>query len=342
MKSADFKDRQVSGNGFTITCHYLAGITRPTGGGVTSYDYGDDAGNLYVPTVSDLDVVNNVTRRTEDYQYFDGLGRTTRAFANDGTSGTPWIVSDTHYDGASRILSVSNPYRVVSVGNTVPACGTCTTTVYDIIGRVQTVTLPDGSMTTTDYSNNTVTATDPAGKKRSATSDGLGRMLTVVENPGASPSYITTYLYDLLNNLRKVTQGTQTRFFYCDAISRLRREKNPEHDPNTNLTAFEDPVTHNTAWSVEYTYDLNGNLIKKTDPRNISVNIGYDRLNRPITRTYTGDSTTPPVDYLYDGARVSGGITNSKGRMTGVLTSSAFVSNYTYDSFDDMGRVLHD
>jgi RHS repeat-associated protein len=326
---------------FADTLDRLTGITRPTGGGVTNYEYGDNAGNLYVHALSDLDVVISTTRRTEAYQYFDGLGRTTRSFINDGTSGTPWIVSDIHYDGASRVLSVSNPYRVASVGSTVPNCGTCATTGYDIIGRVHTVTLPDGSVTTTDYSNNTVTTTDPAGKKRSSTSDGLGRMLNVVENPGGSPAYTTNYFYDLLNNLRKVTQGSQTRFFYYDAISRLRREKNPEQDTNSSLSALTDPVTQNTQWSVEYTYDLNGNLTKKTDSRNISINIGYDRLNRPITRTYSGDSTTPPVDYIYDGARVSGGITNSKGRLTSVLTSSPFSSSYTYDSFDEIGRVLH-
>jgi len=326
---------------FTDSLDRLTGITRPTGGGVTSYDYGDDAGNLFVHTLSDLDVVSETTRRTEGYQYFDGLGRTTRSFIYDGTVSTPWIVSDIHYDGSSRVLSVSNPYRVSSVSSTVPACGTCTTTGYDIVGRVHTVTLPDGAVTTTDYSNNTVTTTDPAGKKRSATGDGLGRMLTVVENPGVSPTYTTTYVYDLLNNLRKVTQGSQTRFFYYDALSRLRREKNPEQEPNTLLSQLTDPVTQNSAWSVEYTYDDNGNLTKKADPRNISVNIGYDTLNRPITRTYIGDSATPPVDYIYDGARVSGGITNSKGRLTAVLTSSPFSSSYAYDSFDEMGRVLH-
>jgi RHS repeat-associated protein len=333
-------------NGKTSTYQFgdsmdrLTGITRPAGGGSTSYDYGDNAGSLFVHTLSDLDVVNSTTRRTDSYQYFDGLGRTTRSFINDGTSGTPWIVSDAHYDGASRVVGVSNPYRVASVTSSVPACGTCTTTGYDILGRAHTVTLPDGSISTTDYSNNTVTSTDPASKKRSATGDGLGRMLTVVENPGGSPSYTTTYLYDLLNNLRKVTQGSQTRFFYYDALSRLRREKNPEQSTNTSLSALTDPVTQNAQWSVEYAYDPDNNLTRKTDPRNLSININYDTLDRPITRTYS-DSTTPPVDYIYDGARVTNGIANSKGRMTSVLTSSPFASSYTYDSFDEMGRVLH-
>ena len=98
-------------------------------------------------------------------------------------------------------------------------------------------------------------------------------------------------------------------------------------------------MTGNASWSVEYQYHNNGSLTKKTDPRNVSINIGSDRINRPITRTYS--DSTPPVDYIYDGARVTGGIANSKGQMTSVLTSGAFASNYTDDSFDDMGRVLH-
>jgi RHS repeat-associated protein len=332
-------------NGKTTTYQFndsldrLTGITPPAGGGSISYDYGDNAGNLFVHTLSDLDVVNGSTRRMESYQNFDGLGRSTRSFTYDGTAGTPWIVADAHYDGASRVVQVSNPYRVASVSSSVPACGTCTTTGYDILGRVLTITLADGSITTTDYSNNTVTTTDPALKKRSATSDGLGRLVSVVENPGGSPSYTTSYVYDPLNNLRKVTQGSQTRFFFYDALSRLKRERNPEHDINTNLSALTDPVTGNASWSVEYQYNANGSLTKKTDPRNVSINMSYDRLNRPITRTYS--DSTPPVDYIYDGARVTGGIANSKGQMTSVLTSGAFASSYTYDSFDDMGRVLH-
>jgi RHS repeat-associated protein len=275
----------------------------------------------------------------EGYQYFDGLGRSTRSFTYDGTTITPWIVTDAYYDGQSRVVSTSNPYRVASVSGSVPTCVTCTVTGYDILGRVHTVTLADGSIATTDYSNNTTTTTDPATKKRSATNDGLGRLVSVVENPGASPSYTTTYTYDLLNNLRKVTQDSQSRFFYYDALSRLRREKNPEQGINNNLTSFTDPVTQNAQWSVEYQYNDNVHLTKKIDPRNISITFGYDALNRPITRSYS--DSTPPVDYIYDGERVSGGIANSKGRLTRVLTSSPFVSSYTYDAFDDMGRVLN-
>jgi RHS repeat-associated protein len=332
-------------NGKTTTYQFLdsldrlTGITRPAGGGSTSYDYGDNAGNLFVHSLNDLDIIGVNTRRMEGYQYFDGLGRSTRSFTYDGSASTPWIVTDAYYDGASRVVSTSNPYRVASVSGSVPSCVTCTTTGYDILGRVHTVSVPDGSTATTEYSNNSITTTDPANKKRSATNDGLGRLVSVAENPGGSPSYTTSYTYDLLNNLRKVTQGSQSRFFYYDALSRLRRERNPEQGVNDSLTALTDPVTQNAQWSVEYQYNDNVHLTKKIDPRNISVTLGYDALNRPITRTYS--DSTPPVDYIYDGARVPNGIANSKGRLTSVLTSSPFVSSYTYDSFDDMGRVLH-
>ena len=118
-------------------------------------------------------------------------------------------------------------------------------------------------------------------------SDALGRVTSVIEDPGGSPhlNYQTTYTYDSLDSLRKVIQGSQTRYFGYDSLKRLIRVKNPEQDVNSNLPAFTDPLTGNTQWAVGFVYDNNSNLASKTDPRNITCNYSYDAMNRVLTRT---------------------------------------------------------
>ena len=110
--------------------------------------------------------------------------------------------------------------------------------------------------------------------------------------------------------MTQVQQGSQSRSFTYDALSRLKQAINPE------------------SGTINYTYDSNGNLETKTDARSVVTTFTYDGLNRVLTRTYSGAApggTTPGVSYSYDNAAV----TNSKGRLTSVSSS---VSSYSYGS----------
>ena len=92
-----------------------------------------------------------------------------------------------------------------------------------------TVTTPDTAVVSTTYSGNTVTVTDQAGKARKSVTDALGRLTEVYEDP-AGVNYQTSYLYDALDNLVRVTQGSQQRFFMYDSLKRLIRADNPEQE----------------------------------------------------------------------------------------------------------------
>jgi YD repeat-containing protein len=89
-------------------------------------------------------------------------------------------------------------------------CGEATwgysTSTYDALGRITSVTTaPDGQITTTTYSGTCSTTTDPAGKARKVCSDALGRLTQAFEDP-AGLNYETDYTYDTLNNLLTVNQ----------------------------------------------------------------------------------------------------------------------------------------
>jgi RHS repeat-associated protein len=321
---------------YTDPLDRLTSVVRPTGGGSTTYSYADTVGNLYLrtQTVQDASVTLTVD------QMFDGMGRAVEMRAYEPGGG--YISTQQQYDGMGRVKQVSNPFRPASESVV------WTTTGYDGLGRGVSVTTPDLAVVSTSYSGNMVLVTDQALKKRISQTNGLGQLTQVWEvTPSDSSTvsvtfnglnytaYQTSYLYDALDDLAKVTQGSQSRYFMYDSLKRLIRGRNPEQDTSSSLT-LTDPVTGNSAWCVSYEYYNSGNLYRKTDSRSPAVvtTNTYDKINRIVSRGYS--DSTPAVSYKYDGAGASGGVLYSRGRLT--LVSSS-VSTYSYDEYDQMGRV---
>jgi len=288
-----------------------------------------DDTNRTVTSQSDLNSFNDSSLKSK--MLYDGLGRTIemRTYETD----TNYIAMQTQYDAMGRAYRVSNPFRPLN--NETPVW---TTSAFDALGRVISITTPDNAVITTSYSGNTITVTDQAGKKRRSVTDALGRLVRVDE-PDANgnldsngvPIQSTSYAYDVLGNLRSVTQGTQQRFFMYDSLSRLIRARNPEQQVNSTL-GITDPITNNSQWCTSYSYDVNGNLVSKTDARGVVTTYAYDALNRNISVAYTNDpANTPTITRTYDSA------TNGKGRLYQTQNANATV---TINAYDALGRPL--
>ncbi len=323
----------------------LKQVTLPDTGRVR-YNYFDTPGDVYLQELTDEDSARSIETR----QYFDGLGRPIRGFLYDATASTPWLVRDTYYGASGRISKVSNPYRVSNPTATVPStCSSCTSKSYDALGRLLRLTTPDSAQVVTSYGASlsgtvgaTTTVTDQAGRKRRSLTDALGRLVRVDEPnkdtgnldvDGAS----TSYTYDVLGNLRKVTQGGQERFFLYDSLGRLLRAKNPEQDAGSVASNVTDPITGNTQWSTAYGYDNNGNLTSRVDARNVTTTYAYDALNRNTTVRYSNG--TKDIDRHYDGA------TNGKGRFHYFNwrpnDNTGFDTHLAIDQYDAMGRATN-
>lgn len=317
-------------NNVTATFEYNDPLDRPTrvvraaGTSIqsqTTTAYNDAARTI--TTSSDLNVFNDNVITGQ--MIYDGFGRTIETRSYEGS--TDYIARRTEYDALNRPFRVSNPYRQ---SETI----LWTTTTFDALGRVTSVTTPDNAVVTTFYSGNKVLSKDQIGKARLTLTDAMDRVTNVWEiiaaddqtenitfpnRPEITSGYRTKYIYDALSNLNSVTQQRgqfgpgQTRFFTYDSLSRLRATNFPE-------SGF-----------ISYIYDDSDNLTTRIDARGVITSYVYDELNRPTSRSY--NDGTASVTYSYDSATVP----NGKGQLASVSSAS---SDYIYSSYDAYGRVL--
>jgi RHS repeat-associated protein len=221
------------------------------------------------------------------------------------------------------------------------------------VGSAKSIVNPDGSATSTTYSANssvvTETIIDPAGKTRVLGYDGLGRLISVTEDPNGL-NYSTAYTYNALDDLLSVTQGSQlpgcasgtaqvSRSFSYDSLSRLTSACNPESG-TTNYT-YPTP-------SAVCSGDPSA-VCTRTDARAISTTYTYnDPLNRLTSKTYSDG--TPTANFFYDAppgtmpAWSGISFSNPKGRLVLTCTGSPVGSctspqTATVHSYDSMGRT---
>ena len=285
----------------------------------TTFAYDDVNRNLTISSDRDANNDNILVNKV----LYDQLGRTIESRRYEG--GSNYIAIQTQYDALGRAFKTSNPFRPWQSESAV-----WTTQAFDALGRVISVTTPDNAVVTSSYSGNSVTVTDQVGKARKSVADSLGRLIQVNEDPNGV-NHQTTYLYDVLDNLVKVTQGSQQRFFMYDSLKRLIRARNPEQAtlPSLNLS---DPITSNSAWSSAYQYDVSGNLTQKTDARGVVSTYAYDALNRSTSIDYS--DSTPDVFKQYDLAIKGIGRINQTWQ-GGSSTSATYI-----DSYNALGRPL--
>jgi RHS repeat-associated protein len=289
----------------------LQGITYPDSGS-TTFNYNSYALPLTVTktvvATPDPSMVSSTT--------YDGLGRVSSSTAPNGA------IATTTYDKDGRVNSISNPHFSTPSPTTF--------FVSDALGRKTLQTQPDSNTQSWTYTGNAVTFKDESGNQWKRTSDGLGRLIQVLE-PSAtsqSPSVETDYAYDTLNNLTGVNQlgasgeTPRSRGFTYDSLSRLITASNPE----TGTVCY-------GTWSGSNCvngYDSNGNLVAKTDARGITVSYGYEALNRMTLKTASDGSFT--YQYMYDLSSTSNSIGRLSYESNDVNASGAY-------NYDPMGRV---
>ena len=281
--NSDGTPATVTVGSLTTTYVYSAGrltTIKPPGyaagpsSGWTTYTY-DSAGRWLTVTQDPSFMTTTV----------DGFGRPI------ATTNAVGLKTKTTYNANGRVTFQSAPYTTGS--------GTRgSTRAYDALGRVTTVTGPDGAVTTTAYPNaNDTYVTDPLSRTTWYTVAHAGRpsdgVLTTVRDAAATG---TQYTYNVLDTLVSVAlPGVPTRSWSYDSANRLLSDTQPEsgtttyqHDANGNTTR----VTKANGDITTLTYDANNRLTGRDGPGTESdVTITYDSLGR-VSQQFTPFQTT--------------------------------------------------
>lgn len=290
-------DTQTGPNGETVNFDYDSG-ERPS---KTTSPYGAETTYTYSTTAPQVKATTG-SRWTKTYK--DGFGRTVKTESGYTQGSTDTVVSivETEYAACActpmgKVKRVSRPY---APGQTT----VWTEYVYDELGRVKEIKPPAnsgtgyGTSTTYAYAGNTVTVTEPGGNWKKFTTDAFGNLTRVDEpRPGGGATYATTYGYTPLNQLWLVAMNRdgvgQTRTFAYHVNGKLATTGFPEHG-----TAQGNGTT-------TYTYNSNGELIQKQDPKGQKIKYEYDAKHRlQVVRRYPAGSANEDANqrttYYYD------------------------------------------
>jgi RHS repeat-associated protein len=247
------------------------------------------------------------------YIYNDGIGRVVQVRVKAET-GAAYRVTNASYDERGSVVYETLPFFEDDSDVTLwDGSKLKTTTGYDEIGRISSVTPPLGDTdsptgpVTTAYKDGTNlwvnVITDAEDKVKKQHFDARGNVITLKEKIGASTYYVTDFAYDRLSRLLTITDHADNVTTYeYDSLDR----KVESDDPDMGV------------WS--HVYDDAGNLVKQTDAEGHILAFTYstDEIGRltqrkiydsvanypgsPVaTITYTYDTSGDPAYTVYQG-----------------------------------------
>jgi RHS repeat-associated protein len=229
-----------------------------------------------------------------------------------------------HFDPVGFLLDVTDPtgqkrvftrdsqhnnlVTAIRGASSCPVCGNPgianETFTYDSNGNITTHTDALGNTTTYTYEpmfNKLTSTTDPIGNVSRFSYDSHGNLITSTDPNGATISYA-------YNSYGQITT-------LADSLG----QRNSSYDVFGNLISITDPLRHTIAVS----YDAVSRHIRLVDALGRTVTIGYDKIDRQVTRTnQQGDTAFRAYDPV--GNLLS--LTDVTGKMT----------SFTYDSMNRM------
>jgi len=246
----------------------------------------------------------------------------------------------------------------------IDAMGNKTSYAYDSIGRATSITEPllGGSTAAVGMEyQDSINSFGIENEKANYTDffyDGLGRITQVnyhygdlsspiianesftydwqgnVRSHRATSGYTTTYAYDYLGRLTKVTNpdGTSQRTYYDDFnLIRTIYDENSHRtdklfDANQRLIGVRAYYTASAYYLTSYYYDRVGNLAKSVDGNGQVTTYAYDDLNRLVSTTYP-DGLSETRTYNNIGNIVSKTDPNSK------------TTTYSYDNSNRLTAI---
>jgi YD repeat-containing protein len=259
----------------------------------------------------------------------DGFGRPVLQYSSSG------VKTHTAYDACGRAVSGSLPYTS-GLPDAIGTPGPGMATVYDALGRIKTVTGPDGAVSQYAYAGIDVTVTDAEGRStvynyQAAGSPDAARLGSVTD----AATVTTTYTYDVIDMLVRVSGPgpVPDRTWAHDGLMYIS-----DTQPESGTTTY----AHNAAGNVITTTDAKGQIItfaydaddrlQRVDPPGTAddVTLTYDTHGRLVSQA----TATTGITYGYNVA----GQLASRGDTVGAAT---FTSLYEYDANENLTKITY-
>ncbi|ALN89264.1 hypothetical protein [Lysobacter gummosus] len=272
-----------------------------------------------------IDALGAYTDRT--YTTFGAIDTVTR-WSDFGRSQSKLIETDHNYDRAGREVNVIEDSA--GSGNQLKLR---TTNNYDAFGRVVTryVQGADGALknvVSKSYDRRgqvlNVKDRDSDTSNYFLSYDAFGNVLTRGEFTSPGVQTFTTYSYTAFNREIQVTtaEGVQTKTRYnefgqvVELIDGRGNSTTYEYDLDGRLIRSTDP-----AGTVSTRYDQAGQVIETTDARGVKSTFEYDAVGRVLTRTFDPTGLAIKTKYEYD----------AKGQLVRITDPLGTVSETRYD-----------
>ena len=232
-----------------------------------------------------------------------------------------------------------------------------TVTVYDVLDRATSVTLPDNSTTTTAYTVDNgshalvTTVTDALHNVQATYTNGSGKTVKSIQHSGPDGEITTTFEYDGIQRLVRVTdtEGNVTTSVY-DMGDRRTEVSHPAsgitsftYDPLGNVLTKQTANMAEEGKMITYTYDyhrLTGISYPDHPENNVKYyyggrNASHNRIGRLMMR----EDGTGAIEYFYG---KMGEVT--KTRRTLIVPNQAiatYVTQWTYDSHNRLLEMIY-
>src|SRR5579872_7427855 len=264
---------------------------------------------------------------------------------NGGSNGGPAVIDSGAVSITIGSITASTSYGA-SPGNSTAALVASAlaanlnqTTPLHAVASGANITItynPTGSAGNVDVSVNSSTSQPSSFSSPSFSSAGTRLAGGTDPLPGSlTTPYVTTYTYDVLDNLTAVSQAAgnvngqpvpgQPRNYAYDSLGRLLTATTPESGTVTNYFTMSDGIT---ACAGDPSLPC-----RVQDARGVFTTFTYDGINRPLGVTYSDG--TPSVTYAYD---TGGAASAALGRLTSV-TEGSNSQTFTYDNFGRITQV---
>jgi RHS repeat-associated protein len=299
----------------------------------------------FTPLSSGTYALTRVGSRTGQGITLSWSGSRALTQASDSSSGAPLLTLS--YGGDGRLASVTDAYnRQINYGYTAPA-GSAPGLLHTVSQVVSAGTGNPPTRWTYNYAAlgqllSAITVPSPAGSSTSTAMinyDSLGRVSSLVDANGNQRVY--TYgtgstlvqVKDSANSVlqswtQKLAGGRNTGMTDTNNYS-TTVVYGDANNPNRPTS-----VTDKNGKATTYTYDLFGNLLTVTSPRNVTTTYAYNYTAFPLGRLMSVQEGAKPATTLayYEPSGLLQSITRPSPAGTGTVTNT-----FTYDA---LGNVL--